>query len=114
PPPDATPPPDSSAPDAAGPDAAPYTYALQLSDFLTGAPPVGAKVDVKWEGSSLNPVAYSGTVNDAGLLYFPDPPADQKLLSYHVLGNGGESSLYWLSVVIVPPPGRTTYSSLLA
>ena len=75
PPPDSSVPPDAAPP----PDAGPYTYALSLTDFLTSVPPVGATVDITWGGSSLGAKAYTGTVDDAGLLFFPTPPAGQQL-----------------------------------
>jgi hypothetical protein len=109
----APPPPDASVPDSAPPpDASSNDYVLSLTDFVTSAPPVGASVDIIWGGSTLSTPAFTGTVDDGGLLFFPPPPAGQQLMTYHLTG-AGEAPLYWTSVVIVPPPGRTVFQSLL-
>jgi hypothetical protein len=111
---DASPPPaDSSAPDAAPqPDASASDYSLHLTDFVSNAPPVGATVNVIWGPTSVGATtAFTGTVNDAGLLFFPPPPSGTELLTYHVTGPG-QAPLYWLSAVIVPPPGATAGNSI--
>jgi hypothetical protein len=109
----------SSGPDASPGDAGP-SYILKLSDFVSSAPPVGATVSIVWGGSSLASVAYTGTVNSQGLVFFPPPPAGQQLLSYFVAGSTdadagaglGQSPLWWISAVIVPPPGQTSFNTL--
>jgi hypothetical protein len=126
PPVDATPPPvDSSVPDSSTPpEDGGANYMLQLTDFVSAAPPVGATVDIIWGLSSFAPgisppvaatPSFTGQVNDAGILFFPAPPAGQQLVSYHVsngAADAGQAPLYWLGVPIVPPPGATTYNSL--
>jgi hypothetical protein len=119
PPVDSSVPPDSSTPEDAGND-----YVLQLTDFVSGTPPVGATVDIIWGISSFAPGSsppvaatpnFTGQIDNAGQLLFPAPPAGQKLLTYHVsnrLADAGQAPLYWLGAVIVPPPGQTTYNSL--
>ncbi len=119
----ATPPldagPDVSAPDAeadatAPIDAAVVDYALHLSDFVSNAPPVGATVKITWGGSSIPVAAFTGTVDDAGIVLFPPPPSGQQLMSYEVTGSD-QTNFWFLSSLIVPPtqaPGRTEGNSI--
>jgi hypothetical protein len=107
----APPPVDSSTEDVSAPEADASQYALQLTDFVTSAPPVGATVSILWGSSSLVDASATGTVNQAGLVFFPPPPAGQHVFSYYVTGDG-QAPFYWLSSVIVPPPGQTAGNSL--
>jgi hypothetical protein len=102
---------DSSAPDAAVPDASVNAYALHLVDFVSTQPPVGATVNIVWGGSSVPAAAFTGTVDDAGVVLFPAPPSGTALMSYSV--TGAVQYPYWfLSSTIVPPPGRTEGNSI--
>jgi hypothetical protein len=123
---------DSSAPDSSAPDASTAdsssgsdastgdggdTYELELTDFVTTQPPVNATVDIYWGGSPAadGTYAYRRQTNSAGAVFFPPPPANTPLMSYHVsnaLGDAGQTSLYWISAIIVAPPGATKFNSL--
>jgi hypothetical protein len=123
---------DSSAPDSSAPDAATAdsgsgsdasagdggdTYELQLTDFVTTQPPVNATVDIYWGGSPAadGTYAYRRQANATGAVFFPPPPPNTPLMSYHVsnaLADAGQASLFWISAVIVPPPGATKFNSL--
>jgi hypothetical protein len=120
PPIDATPPVDSSAADSSPPpDAAVANdYILHLTDFVTGAPPVGANVDILWGPSRVGDGGgakaapdFSGTVDDAGLLFFKPPPSGTNLLTYEVTG-AAQSDFIWLGAIIVAPPGQLNANSV--
>jgi hypothetical protein len=112
PPVDAAPPPaDASVPDGAAQGTDASNYALHITDFVTSLPPVGATVNLIWGPSSLADASATGTVDDAGIVFLPPPPAGQQLLSYYVSGDG-QAPLFWLSTVIVPPPGQTAGNSI--
>jgi hypothetical protein len=118
PPIDASPPPqDAAPPPDASPDAG-ADYVLKLTDFVSGAPPVNATVSIVWGTETTAPAAFTGTVNSQGLLYFPPPPPNTPILSYYVepTSDGdagpGEAALWWVSAVVVPPPGATSFNSL--
>ena len=65
-----------------------------------------------WGPSSLAPIAFTGLVNDAGLMFFPPPPAGEQIFTYHVYPDAGQASFYWLAAVLVAPPGQTNYNSI--
>ncbi|MGO9712985.1 MAG: hypothetical protein ACLQBL_29270 [Polyangiaceae bacterium] len=111
---DASPPVDSSVPPdgSTTTDAGANTYVLHLTDFVSNAPAAGATVSLFWGPSSLAPIAFTGLVDDAGLMFFPPPPAGEQIFTYHVYPDAGQASFYWLAAVLVAPPGQTNYNSI--
>jgi hypothetical protein len=110
----ATPPDDASASQDTG---APTTtvdagrYTLNLIDFGTMQPNPGASVDILWGGSIVGDASFTGTIDDAGNVYYPTPPQGVLQLSYRVSGPG-QAYVAWAGEVIVPPPGAITSNSV--
>jgi hypothetical protein len=111
--PDANPPPDAAPPPDAGvPDSGASTYALHLIDFSTSAPAVGATVNVMWGPLTNAPIAFTGTADGNGTLFYPAPPQGTFVLSYKVSG-AGQFPLYWQSLPIISPPGQSESYTVL-
>jgi hypothetical protein len=99
-------PPDASPPEDAGPN----PYRLHIDDFSSGQPPVGSTVNIYW-GQSTTPATpdFVGAVDDAGMVFFPPPPANTAYLSYRLLASSDEEPIYWQGQPIIPPGKSTLY-----
>jgi len=85
------------------PDASAGSYRLHITDFSSGQAPVGATVDIYWGTATLGNVAFTGTVDDAGIVDYPTPPAQTTSLSYFLHPSSTELPFYFLSAPIIPP-----------
>lgn len=110
---DGAPPDDGGGPDAsdASVEAGGVVYTVGLLDFASGAPPVGATVDVMWGPLTGVTPAYTGLVVDsAGNVSIPaTAPAGVLSLSYHIYGvttddAGAMYPVYWESLPLPTPP----------
>jgi len=96
---DAAPAPDASTP----PDAGTNNYRLHIIDFSSGVPPVGSSVEIFWGKSTQVASAFTGTVDDAGIVFFPTPPAGTAYLSFDLLPSTVQEPVYWQGQPIIPP-----------
>jgi hypothetical protein len=85
------------------------SYRIHITDFGSGQPPVGSLVDIFWGASSDVDAAFTGTVDDAGLVEYPVPPAETQTLSYHVRASATEAPFYYYSTTIIPPGVDTPF-----
>ena len=89
-----------------------------LTDFVSSVPPVGATVDIYWGrlAAALTRASPRAPSTRTGIVFFPPPPGQRSFRTTCRTGleDVGQESEYWISAVIVPPPGATSFNSLSA